>query len=104
MKGLRRITASSYEIGDFVSIDPDSHTYGGRDFNNREEVSLPGLTDAERNKLIMVDERPVNYSAISQLPTFRSLSTKIQAMKQLHRRKYQFDNGVMLKSNAQVED
>jgi len=105
MKGMKRTTPSSYEVGDFVSIVDDSHEFGGSDFNGREEEILPGLTDVGRNKLIMSDERPSNFAAISQLPTFRGLYSKSVAMKQLHRRKYQFINGVVaLKDNAQEQD
>jgi len=106
MKALVRITASSYEINDIVSLVEDSHVFGDKDIKpgKREVVSLGTLTDAEKSKLLMVDARPDNYAAISQISTFRSLATKTAALKRLHRRKYNFNNGVALKANAQVRD
>jgi len=102
MKGVKRLTPSSYEIGDFVAIVSDDHVFAGKDLTNgRGEESLGDLTDEEIGKLIMEDEQINQYSAISQIPTFRSLSTKQANMKMLRRRKYHFDNGVKLKANAQ---
>ena len=102
MKGVKRLTPSSYEVGDFVAIVADDHMFDGKDLQNgRAEELLGTLTDAEKGKLLMSDEAPTNFSAISKLPTFRSLSTKSDQMKQLHRRKYHFDSGVKLKANAQ---
>ena len=102
MKGVKRLTASSYEIGDFVAIVADDHIFAGKDLQNgRAEEQLGVLSDIDKSKLIMSDEAPTNFSAISKLPTFRSLSTKADQMKQLRRRKYTFDNSVKLKANAQ---
>jgi len=96
----------SYETGDTVVILPDNHVFSADEHNTDvfliESVTLSSSDEA---KLGMIDERPVNYSAISQLPTFRSLSTKFSTMKQLHRRKYQNNgNTIQLKFNAQVID
>ena len=101
MKGVKRITASSYEIGDFVAIVDDSHVFDGQDLQNgRAEEILPVLTEAEISKLIMGDEQ-INLGVGRLLPGFRSLSTATGNLKQLHRRKYHYNNGVMLKANAQ---
>ena len=102
MKGVKRLTSSSYEIGDYVAIVPDDHGFDGKDLQNgRAEEALGAISDDERSKLMMTDEAPANFSAISQLPTFRSKSSGRDNLTPLHRRKYQFDGGVKLKANAQ---
>lgn len=102
MKGVKRLTESSYEIGDFVVIVADDHVFAGKDLTNgRVEEALGDLSDSEVNLLTMSDEGINSFSAIGQLPTFRSLATKRQNLKTLHRRKYHFDGGVKLKVNAQ---
>ena len=102
MKGVKRLTASTYEVGDFVAIVPDDHVFDGGDLHNgRGEESLGVLSNDEHLKLMMSDEAPTNFSAISELPTFRSIMTKSENMKSLHRRKYTYNSGVKLKGNAQ---
>lgn len=104
MKGVKRTTASSYEIGDYVAVVPDNHIFDGKDLQNgRGEEFLGNLSDGDISKLIMQDEIIKDYSAF-QLPTFRSISTGDHNLKALHRRKYQFDGAVKLKTNAQVKD
>ena len=93
-----------YNIGDTVVIKHDAHIWSSDDLALCTVETGLTLSVSDIEKLKMGDDAPVNYSAISQLPTFRSLSTKQSAMKQLHRKKYQYNNGVVLKSNAQVCD
>lgn len=101
MKGVKRLTASSYEIGDYVAIVPDDHIFDGKDLQNgRVQEFLGNLSDGDISKLIMQDEIIGDYSAF-QLPTFRSITTRRYNLKVLRRRKYQFDVDVELKSNAQ---
>jgi len=101
MKGVKRLTPSTYEAGDYVAIVPDSHVFGGNDLQDgRAEESLGELPPGDISKLIMSDEGVGDYSAMA-LPTFRSLSTNNANLKLLHRRKYQYDGSVKLKSNAQ---
>lgn len=102
MKALIRVTASLYNVGDIVSIVEDDHVFSVGDLSNgREQIPLGALTDENKAKLLMQDEAITNFSAISQLPTFKSFSTSSRNLKALHRRKYVFDNGVVLKPNAQ---
>ena len=102
MKGVMRQTASKYETGDILQIFPDDYIFAGKDLaNGRVEVVLGNLTDAEISKLEMSDDGLVTYSAINQLPTFRSKMSGSAGLRILRRRKYQFDNGVKLKANAQ---
>jgi len=104
MKGIKRLTASSYEIDDFIAIVADDHIFGGKDLaNGRGEEALGNITDDDQRKLLMPDEQINNFSAIGKLPQFRSKVTKQENLKTLHRRKYKFDGAVKLKDNAQVK-
>ena len=105
MSQLLRITTAikAFEVGDTGLITPDGHQWSPADLQNFVTLET-GLTlsDAEINKLRMDDEVLISYSAISQLPTFRSLATGRKNTTFLHRRKYQYINGeVILKANAQ---
>lgn len=94
----------SYDLNDVVDSVPDNHLWSSLELDTaiflvEENVTL---SDFDIDKLKMVDERPENYSAISQLSVFRSLSTGKLSMKSIHRRKYQkIGNNVVLKPNAQ---
>ena len=97
----RNIPNVGYEQFDVVAIADDAHQWSPMELSGNFlfEINVT-LTDAEKKKLIMVDEGLSNYSAISQLPAFRSLSTKQENLKVFHRRKYIHDGGVKLKANA----
>lgn len=102
MKGVIRLTDSTYETGDIIQIFPDDYVFDGKDLSNgRGVVDLGNLTEEEIDLLDMRDEGPYNASAMSLLPAFRVILSKTGSMKTLHRRKYHFDNGVKLKSSAQ---
>ena len=102
MKGLRRLTASTYEAGDFVSIVEDSHEFASKDIgSNREVIDLGNISKRNISKLMTEDEQINNSSAIGKLPAFKSLITGRKNLKSLRRRKYHFDGSVKLKSNAQ---
>ena len=97
----------SYDSGDTVVIVSDAHIFSAdeKDTSVFTIESGVNLSEGDKAKLIMTDERPVNFSAISQIPTFRSLSTKLSAMSRLHRRKYvNVGDIVQLKSGAQEVD
>ena len=105
MKGVKRLTASSYEVNDIIIIMEDDHIFSVRDLlNGRAEIILGNISNADYQKLLMEDSGITTASTISKLPTFRSLSTKRENLKELHRRKYYFDEGVKLKANAQERD
>ena len=95
---------TSYEQGDVVIHYPEGTDYTGTEESNPAKFTIVEnvtLTESERLKLLMVDSVMADYSAFN-LPTFRSLSTKQDNIKSLHRRKYQYVNeDVKLKSNAQ---
>ena len=97
----RNIPNAGYEQYDVVTIADDAHQWSPMELSGNFLIET-GVTisDSERNKLIMNDEGLANHSAISQLPTFRSLSTKQENLKIFHRRKYIHDGGVKLKANA----
>lgn len=103
MKAVVRITPSSYEVGDAITIVPDDHIFGGKDLipGQREVQDVGELSDNDRSKMLMQDEGAVNIAAVSKLPTFQSVSTSQASMKALRRRKYHFDASVKLKDNAQ---
>ena len=105
MQIIKRTDSDTYGINDVVAIVADSHQWSPMelDTNIFTIESIPDLTDAEVSLLLMNDDVISNYSAISQLPTFRSLSTKFKDMKLLHKRKYEYANGVIqLNAKAQV--
>ena len=96
---------SQYETGDVVECREEGKGYSQHEIDIFDIEAGLTLSDSDKQKLMIVDERPDNYSAIAQIPTFRSLLTKQENMKQLHRRKYQNSgNTVFLKPNAQVKD
>lgn len=105
MKGIKRVTQSSYDVDDFIAIVKDDHVFGGRDLENgRAEEYLGNLTDSEINKLIMTDDQSGNMSVLMSVPTFRSLSSSNRNLKNLHRRKYKYSGSVVLKDNAQKKN
>ena len=105
MQSIKRNAPNAgYETDDTIRVLPDSHQFGSAELNSANFTIETGLTltDDEIAKLEMQDEAPTNFSAIAQLPTFRSLATKSENMKTLHRRKYQNSgNTLVLKPNAQ---
>ena len=105
MKGVKRLTPSSYETGDFITTVPDDHVFAGKDLQNgRGEELLGDLSETENEKLLMEDEQISQRSGAGQLAGFRSLMTGGRNLKVLHRRKYNFADGVKIKPNAQVAD
>ena len=92
-----------YNTGDTVVVASDEHLWSDDDLALCTKETGLTLSASDIAKLKMSDVALVNHAAISKLPTFRSLSTKQNALKQLHRKKYQYNNGVVLKSNAQVQ-
>ena len=97
----------SYEQDDVIDSAPDDHQWSDLELNTAVfsvEINVT-LSESDLSKLKMEDERPDNFSAISQLPTFRSLHSGKRGMKVIHRRKYYKDgNTIILKPNAQVHD
>jgi len=103
MKGVKRLTPSTYETGDFITIVDDDYVFAGNDLDNgRAEEFLGVLSDSDKAKLLMMDKQAIN-NAVSKLGTFRSLSTRQKNLKKLRRRKYNFDGGARLKANAQTK-
>lgn len=99
----RNIPSAGYEQFDSVAIVDDAHQWSPIELGGNFIVET-GLTlsDSDRSYLLMSDEGPQNFRAISQIPLFRGLLTRQQGLKQLHRRKYQnIGNNPALKSNAQ---
>ena len=89
-----------YVANDSVAVVPDSHQFNDREmiiFNVENDITL---TENDESKLTMIDEQGT-VGAVANLATFRSLSTGNEGTKSLHRRKYQYDNGVNLKPDAQ---
>jgi len=99
----RKSPSNGYETGDCITVVSDNHAFGGEELKADKFTikSNTTLSDCDINKLVMYDSAPINVSAISQLPAFRSLATGKEAMRNLHRRKYSYDNAIKLKSNAQ---
>lgn len=97
---------TGYETGDMVTSYPDETDYTGSQESNASKFTIvTGVTLSEANKelLLMNDDSLNGHAAISKLPTFRSMSTQQAWLKLLHKRKYQYVDGlVKLKSNAQV--
>jgi len=106
MQIIKRTDSDTYGINDVVAIVADSHQWSPMelDTNIFTIESIPDLTDAEVSLLLMNDDAISNYSAISQLPTFRSISTSFDNTKMLHKRKYQYVTRIQYKDNAQVND
>lgn len=102
MKGVKRLTTSSYEIGDFVAVVDDSHVFAGKDLQNgRGEENLGAITINEQSKLVMQDEGLKSFRATMAISAFRSQTSKEVSI--FHRRKYSVSNNkVTLKSNAGV--
>jgi len=101
MKGVKRLTPSTYETGDYIIVVEDDYVFGGSDLSGgRAEEPLGSMTQDEIAKLTMQDEGVADFS-VNALATFRSLSSGARNMKVLHRRKYQFDVGIKVKPNAQ---
>lgn len=104
MELLLKNSPNHYETGDAVVVMPDGWGWGEGELNTNVFTIEKGvtLTDSEAGLLTQQDIAPLNNSAISRLPTFRSLSTKFENAKLLHNRKYAYDNGsIALKPNAQ---
>jgi len=107
MQIIKRTDSDSYGANDVVAIVPDSHQFSSMelDINRFTIESIPDLTDAEISLLLMTDDGPSNFSAISQLPTFRSLSTGVRNTHLFHKRKYEYVNGgIRYNSQAQVRN
>ena len=107
MQIIKRTNSLSYGTNDVVAIVADSHQWSPKELDtNRFTIeSIPDLTDAEISLLLMTDDGINNFSAISQLPTFRSLSTRGENNSLLHKRKYEYINGeIKYNSQAQVRN
>jgi len=107
MQIIKRTDSDSYGANDVVAIVPDSHQWSPMELDTNIFTidSIPDLTDAEISLLLMTDDGPSNFSAVSQLPTFRSLSTKGEKTHLLHKRKYEYVNGeIRYNSKAQVRN
>ena len=102
MQIIKRTDSLSYGVNDAVAIVPDSHQWSPAELNTNVFTieSIPDLTDSEVNLLLMNDDAISNYSAISQLPTFRSSSTRFDKTKLKHKRKYEYVNGEVRLNNG----
>lgn len=104
MKGVKRLTQSSYDVGDYVVIVPDDHIFDGKDLQNgRGEELLGAITAADQAKLLMVDEGIESFRATVAIPALRSKASGPAGLTPLHRRKYNISNSIVtLKNNAGV--
>lgn len=100
---MRNRPNAGYENRDTVTTVPDSHIWSPMELDTAEFIIEPSvtLTDNENQLLTMADETIKDKSSVYKLPTFRSRMMKLDALKRLHRRKYQYNNGLFLKPNAQ---
>ena len=106
MKIVKYLLGGTYGIDDVVAVFDNDHKFSPTELDSTvfSIETIPDLTTEEKNLLLMNDDAVSNYSAISQLATFRSISTSFDNTKMLHKRKYQYVTRIQYKDNAQVND
>jgi hypothetical protein len=95
MKAIVRVTPSTYESGDVISIISDLHatilTFNDIPTGVREVVDIGTPTQDEQRYLLFEDRVFKNISASSQIPAFRHSRFKDRHLKIKRRRKYKLD-------------
>ena len=95
-----KLASAGYEVDDAIAVTDDNHQCNAHELDTYLIETNVLITDEDVSKLLMEDMQG-NTSASRFLPAFQSLSTDNKLTTKIHRRKYQYNNGVLLKTNAQ---
>jgi len=107
MELLVKNSPNHYDTNDTIDMREDGFQWSTGALQSSVFTVVTGVTVTEDDEKLLKqnDEGVKNFSAVSKLPTFRSLSMGREQLKEFHRRKYQYEGGVVKrKANAQVRD